>query len=822
MIKFTKLAVDYEIKPIGITQPPDFEWTVESDAEYSQKYFRIRVFSDSALQDKPDILDTGNVYDDAVNCHCKDISLKPFSKYFWSVEVCNGANGEIAISEVNEFVTSVLSRSQWTADIFTKLEGINIFLERKIFNINKPVKDAYIFIASTGAKSNGYHVFLNGERVGDDVIMPGPLEYMTMLVKGYDVTDMLKEKNIINIDHVTGLSVILKIFFKDGSGEIIKTDGSWQSYIGEHQYFSGYEPRGHRGKFERYDAGKRNDDWYRADGGCTELAPIKNIGWGPVKLRYSGLGAKICEELKPTTVYKSAERIIFDFGKIQSGFAEVVLRNQKNKITVRYAEMIEDNRLCTSQYGNQYLPVTEYIPKNDEIEIFRPYFMHTSYRYIEITGMDGSIAEEDVRGFFIHDDIEGKSSFESSDTELNYVYKCIQRSYMSNLIHIPTDCPGRERRGWTADSYAVIDSQCFMYNVYRLYDKWMRDLHDNQRMNGWCTVELPDRTDPCVDLNWPMHIIIVPWTVYKHYGNKCILEKNIDSMEKYCELLYELSDEYMFCDNLFSYGDWVASDRASGAYIGAAMFYYVTKLLSCAEKELNNTSLYEKYLYRCERIKEAINKKYLHTTGNKAYYDNNSQSANCLALMFDLCPTDKKNAVFEELANDIEEKNALTLGFIANTWIYLVLSRFGRNDLAYRLISDKSVEGSMSAMVSRLKNETLNESFTRTKDSLNHSFLGGGAASWLYRCLMGVAILKPGYKEYEIKPYFPESMQSLAVSTKTPYGLIKLEWVNNNGEIDVKITAPAAAEGAFVFKNEKIKLRSGINNIRIVNGRICG
>lgn len=813
MVKIGNLTANYEKNPIGLTKPPILHWQIESDEEFLQKSFAVKVFS-CENGEMSMVFDSGNIESEEMFFNCENVKFKTFSRYFLTVEVTNEKTGEKIVSERSEFVTSVLNRSQWTADVFRKFECMDVLSERKVFETKGKIEKAYIFIGASGEKSNGYNVYINKKRVSDDFIMPGPMEYMAMRVRGYDVTEYIKEKNVINLDHLSALSVVLKIFTDKGE-QIIQTDGSWEGYPYESPFVLGYEdcytPTRHHGKYEIFDATKINNDWYSENSSFENATEPPIPKWGPIKLRYLPTVGIISEILSPVCVTKNEDGFLVDFGKIQSGYVELVMHNQKNKIKIEYAEKIIDGKLCFTQYANQYLPVNEYVPLGLREEKYSPYFMHTSFRYVLISGLSGEMQDSDIKAFFIHSDVDGKSSFKTEDSQLEYVYKCIQRSYKSNLVHIPTDCPGRERRGWTGDSYAVIDSQCFMYDVYNLYDRWLEDLHDNQRMNGWCTVEYPDQTDPCIDLNWPMHIVIVPWTIYEHYGNIEILKKNIDSMEKYCELLFELSDEYLFAENLFMYGDWVATHRATSGFLGASMFYFVNRLLSMAEKELGRFDFCEKYSERAEEIKKAINKKYLVCENGRVYYDENSQSANTLALMFELCPEDKTKAVLKSLTDDIESKNAVTLGFIANTWLFRVLSKHKKDELAYRLITDDTLEISLAKMVNMFKNETLNEGFCDFDDSFNHAFLGGGASSWIYRCYAGIDIVKPGYKEFSLKPYFAKQTDEFYIRLNTPYGILSLEWERKDKKINVKVVCPNSAKGTIVLKDKRYELTFGEN-----------
>lgn len=809
---FKEILADYEENPIGLTKSPRLSW----QTEFCREYFVVNI--SSAPNMTADILDTGKIYSGDCFYDCKGLKLQPFTRYFWRVGV-GSTDGKFAWSDVHEFVTSVLNRSQWTAQHFRNFESVNVGMDKKEFHIETMPEKAYLFAAASSEKSNGYHIYINGTQITKGMIMPGPLEYMTMNVTGYDITDLLSLDNVINVDHVSGFSGVIKLYFSDGSSQVIETDESWISYKGDSPYTLGYNegftPIRHHGKFERFDKTKVPKNWYQYGGTAEKTAVPDGMFWGPVNIRYCGVKTGIHEKLKPQKFIKTGNGYICDFGKIQSGFAGVTVHNCKNTVKIQYAEYLENDKPAISQYGSEYLPICEFVPQGLEDEEYMPYFMHTSYRYIYIEGLDYEPRKEDFTAYFVYSDIDGKSEFSCSDDNLNYLDKCIRRSYRSCLVNVPTDCPGRERRGWTADSLAVIDSQCFMYDIYNLYDRWFCDLHDNQRINGWCCVEYPDQTDPCVDINWPMHIIIDPWNIYEHYGDVRILEDNIESMEKYCELLYSLSDNHLFCKKLFSYGDWVSIERASPDYLGATFYYYVTKLLSKIENVLGRKELSVKYAERSEEIAAAVNARYFDE--ENGYYDTNTQSANTLALFFGFCRD--RERVFKSLTDDIEKRNMLTVGVFANAWLYRVLGENGRNDLAYRLLTDESVEGSsMLRMVYRLKNETLNESFTGIRDSLNHMFLGGGPQAWIYRCLMGISAVKPGFKEYRIQPYFPDKLVNLDVSFDSPNGILGISWRRNADNIVLNVTAPYNSLGCIVLGGKENALNPGKNKFVKING----
>lgn len=804
-MKFKNIFANNETLPIGLTEVPCFSWTAEGKEKVWG--FSIKIASSpKLLETSPDIL-SEKVESEKQYYYNPSLLLKPFTRYFWNI--CVYFNGGSMKSDTMEFVTSVLKRSQWKALQFRNFESVNVsMVKREFTSVQRPDK-AYLFVAATGEKSNGYHVYLNGNMVTNGMIMPGPLEYMTMNVTGYDVTDLIKSENIINIDHVSGISAVLKMYSGDET-VAIETDESWISYGGESPYLLGYNegftPTRHHGKYELFDRTKVPAKWYEYGSEGVTARPNGTF-WGPINIRYFGIKTGIREIICAEEIFEGIDGYIIDFGKIQSGFAGITLHGFKGKIRIIYGERIENGKLSQSQYGGEYLPMCEYVSVGDDEEEYIPYFMHTSFRYICVSGLVSKPSKDDLKAYFVYSDINEKSGFLCSNEKLNYIDKCIRRSYKSNLVNVPTDCPGRERRGWTADSYAVIDSQCFMFDIYNIYDRWFCDLKDNQRMNGWCTVEYPDQTDPCIDINWPMHIVIDPWTIYEHYGDIRILQKNVESMEKYCELLYDISENHMFAENLFSYGDWVSVERASSGYLGAAFYYYVTYLLGKIERVLEREQKAGKYFKRSVEIADAINAHYYNE--KNGYYDTNTQTANVLALFFGFC-CDKKR-VFQNLVDDIEKRNILTVGVFGNVWLYRVLGDNGRNDLVYRLLTDESIKGSsVLNMVKNVDSETLAESFTKLSDSLNHMFLGGGPAAWIYRNLMGVSH-DAGFKNYILNPYFPPEMTNLNVSFDTPHGKLGLEWEKIGDKTEIEVTAPYNSSGIIILGGEKYDLKPGKN-----------
>ena len=816
-MKISSLLVNNEKYPIGITSNPQFHWTIVGERAFSQKAFRVCVATKKELLENPDVLDTGFIQTSERTYLCPSFPDVPFTKYYWTVSILDAVSNTMIVSDVAQFVTGVLNRSQWESP-FIYYTGIAH--DRRIFRVEKEIESAFLFVCSCGDRSNALDLYVNGHCINDMEVRPGPQEYMSAILSGYDITKELQPNtmNIFNIDTTKMYSVVMKINYMDGTSEQINIDYEWQTKPNDSHCFVGYD-QGlclHRGKNEIFNATLRSETWYQAEDKTEYPCPLMDDlfvrHWGPIFIRYDGVKTQAIDSIKPVSIIRGDKGWIVDFGTVQAGYVSIRLDGAKKPIRIQYAEYADEHAVSEQQYAYQHIPFNEYTPLGIDNETYHPRFMHASYRYVQIESEDFVPTTENIRGVFISSTPDTKSSFLCDNEQLSYLMRCIKRSFMSNLINIPTDCPGRERRGWTADAMVVIEAQATLFDVYNLYDRWFNDLHDAQTMSGWCHVEYPESTDVFIDINWPMHTVIIPWALYQQSGDKQILAKNIDCMERYADMLCNISNHHLFADNLFTYGDWVSIVPAERAYLGSAFYAHITNLVAQAESELGNIQKAAMYKARFAEICNAINRVHLHVSDEVVTYNNGSQSAVVLALAFGICPVEYKARLFEGLVKEIEQTKKITVGFFANTWLYRVLGDNGRNDLALRLLTDTSYTGaSMPNMVNQLRNETLNENFTHTRDSLNHAFLGGGPASWICECLVGVRPIEVGYHSFSVTPYCVSEVANLSFSMDTPYGKLSVAWkqMADGKNCELTVIVPYDTECKLHLHNKEYSLQGG-------------
>ncbi len=817
-----RLTCEDVAQPVGLTETPYLGWQTRASDGFIQGAYQIQVASslEKLTAGQADVWESGRVTSRTQSYIPCGGALQSFSRYWWRVKVWSDDGREGSWSEPSRFVTGPLKRSFWRA-LSLKTTFPEVGMARKTFTLKEKPVEAYLFVAIGGEKSNAVNAYLNGQRVGGDWLRPGPLEYFTLGMRGYEVSDLLETENVINLDYVANASLVLQLYYADGREEQILSDGTWQLYNGTSPYTLGHTNHVmNHGKCETFDARLQPAAWYTPvcdTTGCKSAVPESSITWGPVYIRYQPLGTPIEQTLSPVAIEPlSRGRWLVDFGLNVSGFPEFTVHNCTDSVIVRTAEHITpEGEVDKVQYGSWAPPFVKYLPRGDQSETYRPRFMHNSYRYLVVEGLPYRPAPEDFRSFFIHSEVRKDTRFASSDEDLNFLYGCIERGFRANLVNLPTDCPGRERRGWSGDSFVVVEAQSIVCNAYPLYRQWMQSQQDAQRLSGWISVEFPMMTDGSIDLVWPMSIIINPWELYRQTGDLAVLERMHEAMTRYMDLLRAVSDDKELLDKtLFSYGDWCALDKAGKPFLGAVYYYHAAELMAKVEKLLGNSSKAAEYAALQQKIGASVNETYLHRNdAGRYYYDNGSQSSSVHALYFGICPPEREQAVFDYILEDIRAKEVHTCGFMGNTWIYPLLSRFGRNDLAYDLLTSKVPKKGNLLWTTHQWGATMLPENYEGNGSLSHAFFGGGPALWMFQGLGGITAEEAGYRTFAVKPYFPPRLDSLDIQTETAYGPIALSWKRKGTKIQVSLEVPPNTTGSLSLpdgSNAK-GLKSGIH-----------
>ena len=815
-LRIHDLTCENQALALGVSsRHPVFGWKLSSEENGArQTAYRIYITD----EDGKTLWDSGKV----TSAQQFDVemggneSLQPMSRYNFNVMVWDEKDKPSPWAK-SWFLTGFLKVHQWTAKWFRIYHGaIHFFRTEFALREDAAIDYAYLFIGAFGEKMNSCTAYLNGHRVGEMANFPGATEYFRAVYTCVDVASLLlKGVNALGLVAAKSCSLLLKVRYIDGTETFVGTDPlKWSHAVGGPYTRIGYdEPIAH-GRLEEYDARKAfagwsspgYDDsaWHRE----TEL-PIPFIDYGPLFLKPQYCLAVTRKVYRPTRIIKNEDGWFVDFGENMSGFVSLNLKGHPGEtIIVKYAEKLDESR--TRAEFNEWKPCyLKYTFATDENEAYTPCFMHTGFRCVEIYGYSGQVTEDSISALFVHSDVEDHSSFNCSDPVFNRLYHVARQSFLSNILNIPTDCPERERRGWTADTYSVSEAECINFNMQTFFDQWLESMRDCQRGNGWIPVELPLCTDDSVDIDWPAAAVLIPYDVYMQYGSLRACRRYYPMMKGWVDLLLSIcDDDYSMCDSFLSYKDWLAIEPATSNFLAMAYFYRCTKLMSTIAAAIGEASDSEHYGAISLELQSSINRKYLHECDGLSYYDNASQSADAHGLFFGLCPIEQRQALTEHLVRRIEEQGASTSGFMGTMCLLQALSQNGRRDVAYALLKNPNL-GGWIYLLEHCNATTFPERYNG-EGSQNHAFLASAPGLWFFKYLVGIAPLEPGYKKVLIEPFIPDDLDFAEASVETPYGIISARWERQNNHTRLHVELPPNVTGLIKLKGVTHPVQSGV------------
>lgn len=836
-----EMTCEYQEEPIGVdTERPVFGWKRRGGkAGASQRAYRIAVYH----RDGRLVFDSGMVMSDAQTGVELDLSgrLQIFTRYEVRLQVWDAGEDLEAWYE-SYFVTGIFKAYQWKGEWFDKTWGPYGrvgFYRKEFFLKEKEVDYAYLFLGATGEKSHAATAWINGTRGGSLANFPGATEGFRAFYAGINIQNqLLPRRNTVGLNVLTKASCVIRIRYKDGEEQLEYSDGRTWKYILRGPYTElGYEYPMCRGKLERYDARNAVKGWNENgfdDSGWefyrTNEPPIT---WAPLFIRCQYCTASVQKQMKPVRILRTEGGYFVDFGVNLSGFVSFRLKGTRGRtVRIRYAEKKTKDGMG-AVFAEEYPGVCYYTFGSDGWETYIPQFMMVGFCCVEIDGYEGEADESCFTAHFIHSDLLNRSDFSCSDESLNRLHEVSRRSFLCNLVNIPTDCPERERRGWTADAYAVSEAECVNFNMVNFYYQWFESMRDCQRGNGWIPVELPLSTETCIDVNWPMACTFIAYEVYMQYGDKRFLRRFYDMMKRYSDLLLDLCDDtWQISDMFLSYKDWLAEEPASSGFIGMAYLYRNTWIMGKIAGILGRKEEERDYGERANEIRNALNLKYLHWDHGIIYYDNNSQSANAHALFFSICPENLKAQVTDSLVKNIREKNANTTGFMGTMCMLQALAQNGCVEEAFRLLKNKNPGGWL--YLTEIKKVT---TFPETYDgkwSQNHAFLGSAPGLFLYKYLGGISPVLPGYKKIRVQPYIPDGMNHAHTEIETIYGVVSVWWKRmdsaeeknavqgkemekkeDRGSILMKLEIPKGTTAELIWEGKTVLLEAGHHERRI-------
>lgn len=774
MLEVTSLRTEYLVNPIGLdTIKPRFSWKMKSDGtNVMQSAYTIQTsdtISFSFISWDSGKIETsqshGVVYEGP--------ELASLHRLYWRVKVWGNQEEVSAYSEPAFFEVGLLHAKDWSAQWIEPEHEIDIDAYkpapyiRKEFNVKQGLVSARACLTAKGL----YSFFLNGIEGTEHLFTPGFTSYYKRLqYQVYDVTDLLSEGinalGVIlgdgwwrgstggaNLKNNFGYKVAflgqIVLDYADGSRDIIASDDSFKTSFGP--LLKSDMKAG-----DIYDARLDHIGWNKPgfDDSKWQFVQMKQDGLENL-IATRSIPVKQKETFKPNVLHTPNGETVLDFGQNLAGWVNMKVCGPAGaEIILYHGETLDKEGNFTFRNLEHHGPLEDfqevhYITSGNGWEHYQPRFALFGFRYVLVKNYPGEVLPEHFTAVAIYSAMDEAGDFTCSNPLLNQLVSNTRWSQKGNFMEIPTDCPTRERAGWTGDAQVFSRTASYFMNVYPFFEKWMADVAAEQFSDGSVGSTVPtvigyhnyeewerfstNNTDPMMAMRrpkpgsasmldgssgWGDAAVIIPWTMYLSYGDKTIIEKQFDSAKAWVDYMAECArnsnerfkdtpayqtytngelDANFIWDTKFHWGEWLEADsefndlvaamsKSQGCHPDVATAYYAYSTRLVAEMANLLGKSEEENKYRS--LYSKIKRVY-----NQYFIQDNGviiedrQAPNARTLAFDLANEDKKQVVAHKLAQYVIEQNyVLNTGFLSTPFILHALADNGYADVAFRLL----------------------------------------------------------------------------------------------------------------------------------------
>ncbi|HZQ94640.1 MAG TPA: family 78 glycoside hydrolase catalytic domain [Candidatus Sulfotelmatobacter sp.] len=697
---------------------------------------------------------------------------------------------------------------------------------RRVLTLSKVVQRARLYVTALGS----YRVFLNGARVGNDVLTPDFTDYRKrVLYQTYDVTNLLVNgKNAIGALlgdgwYGSGLTWVgmhffsppdrfvaqLEIDYADGSHEAILTDDSWKaapSAIRRSDIYGGevYDARLEAAGWEG--AGFDDSGWKRAVVGDAPSVAVSSQDTDPVRV-VSSLTAKQVTPA-PNGAY------IFDMGQNMVGWVTLKVKGiAGTRVQLRFAEILNpDGTIYTANLRNA--DATDvYFLRGQGDESFSPHFTFHGFRYVEVTGYPGGAPPADAIRGDVLSSVSGEPTgkLTTASDLVNRMWGIGIWGQRGNFLSIPTDCPQRdERLGWMGDAGVFWRTGSYNFDIAAFSQKFIQDIVDAQTSQGAFTNVSPNTLpfggggtegtsawqEGMVGApGWGDAGVIVPWTTWLQYGDKSAIAQNWDAMGRWMDFILSRNPDFIRKNGVGpNFADWLAPDENTNKDLLATAYWaLMAHMMSQMAHAVGKEADARRYDELLNNIRAAFQKAYITPDGQVG---SGTQTSYVVALYTKMAPAALEPSLVEKLVKDIEQRDwHLSTGFLGTPFLLFTLADHGRPDVAYRLLLNETYPswGYMLSKGATTWWERWNgDTGDPAMNSYNH-YAFGSVIAWVYRYVAGIDATPdaPGFREIIIHPHLDSRMPSARAEYDSVYGKIVSDWRGSaSGPFALRVTIP--------------------------------
>ena len=850
------LKTNERVNPLGLDGNPFFSWKIKSEkTNVIQVAYRLEI---------PGVWDSGRVNSrEQAFIEYGGPALGPCREYRWKVTVWDNT-GDEATAEACFETASPQWHGKWAESSIPRVKveynyGLQdaealmqmkkdqenpgfpaVMFERCFTLSDKKVSRARIYATAIGV----YRLSVNGVRPDDREFAPEFTSYEKLhYYQTYDVSALLQPgENRMNMyvgdgwyfsNQATPISgernpapsvlYQMEVWYEDGGHETIFSDGSETCSLGTVIYSDIFQ-------------GEKQD--LRRDFEIKHPVVVKDYG-------YANLTAQPMDPVRPMKLIPACEvfrtpkgETIVDFGQVMAGRARIKIDLPMGAEAVfEYFEVLSED----GNYINTMFPAQkDTVISAGEPIIHEALFTFHGFRYIRVTGIE-NVRLEDFTAVLLTTEKENAGSFQCSEPRLTRLYQNIRWSQWNNMMSIPTDCPAREKAGWTGDILIYAKTALTNENVTPFLTSWLRNVRVDQRESGTIMITSPFErlydslvrnvclsfgdTEPTNVAGWSDAIVWVPYEMYRVTGNKLILRENFDSMRRFCDSVIKTAndkrgymaipeewDRWLF-NTGFHFGEWLIPSEPVGgfeickgsAYYIAPMFAYMS-MVKMAEicRVLGENA--DNYTQAAENMKASI-------VNGLIYADKfppDKMGAYVLAFAFGLVPEDKHQEYAHRLIELIERNGGcLDTGFLATPFLLDALCGIGRSDVAHNLLW----QNKMPSWLYEVENgataiwEAWNADEARRTGrfvSFDH-YAFGIVDDWIMRRLCGIDSSTPGFDHMIIAPERDDQIHWLTRTFDTVHGEVTVEY----DETGLSVTLPVNTTATVSWNGKQCEIGSG-------------
>ncbi len=837
-MKAIRLQCEYLNNPIGIDIPrPRLMWNAEGGVRQT------------AYQIVSDNWDSGKVESASMHADYPK-ELHDRERVNWRIRLWdeNGQSGQWSEAFFERGI------SAWDAKWITGNYGVKrkkrypVDCFRRAFEVRESVKSARLYITACGL----YEAKISGALVGDFAMAPGYTGYTDyrkrVQYQTYDVTSMLHTgENEITVQLADGwyrgscgawglrnqygaqtkLLAQLEITYEDGSRDTIVTDKRWQwSNDGAIRFADNKDGEVIEAFREPSYSGHAKVTKHSVLPSCSNNVPVKAH-----------------ESFKPTLITTPSGKRVLDFGQNIAGWIAFSLEAEKGqRVFLRMGEMLGSDGEFTQKNiqlsrKNKTTPLqqVEYICKDGRND-YRTTFAVFGFQYALIE-TDVEFRPEDFTAIAVYSDFERTGYFDCSDELVNQFFEATVWSAKGNHLDIPTDCPTRERHGWTGDAQIFFNTASYIFNFAPFAKKYLHDVFDWQEKSGRLPHIAPDGGADFYmrsmngSVGWSDVGILMPWRYSKKYGDDRILAEFYDGMSRYARFMEKRCGKNMpiFAEHIRlkgeakkylvntgqSYGEWaepadVCAFRwqdfaAPHPEVSTAYTSHVLGLMSSAAEKQGRTgdaAEYKKYSDGCKLAYQAL------VRTDKYTLDTDRQAQLVRPLYFGLLDEEQSKFAKKRLLEALSHYGwRLGTGFLSTPLILYVLADYD-TEAAYRLLENEKIPGWLS--MPKAGATTIWEAWEGPNSSqggigsLNH-YSKGAVCEWLFDTMCGIHV--DGENHFTVTPLPGGRFTRAQASYNSVYGKIESKWEKKDGSVIYTVTVPANCEATVLLpsgRSEKV------------------